>query len=71
MHPWCQLVTLEYEKLLLLGKLRANPKISAYEHLYVPHDYSMLPFVRIIIEALINKNQHSEELLQNTAKINM
>ena len=53
MHLWCQLIPQTDKKLVLLGKSRAKPKISAYTHLYGTHNYIALPFLPIGMEALI------------------
>ena len=36
-----------------LGQSKANPNISDYVYLYVPHSYSALPFAPIEMEHLI------------------
>ena len=42
------------KKLLLLVQSRANPKVSAYAHLYGPQDYNEMPFAPIGIEDSIH-----------------
>eukprot|EP00804_Cyclotella_cryptica_P019261 CCRYP_006150-RA/>CCRYP_006150-RA protein AED:0.40 eAED:0.40 QI:0/-1/0/1/-1/1/1/0/248 len=45
-------------QLNLLRQSNANPKISAYAHLYGPHDYNAAPFVPLGMEALVHDKPH-------------
>jgi hypothetical protein len=54
LHLWCQLIPHMERQLNLLRQSNANPKISAYAHLYGPHDYNALPFVPLGMEALVH-----------------
>jgi hypothetical protein len=54
LHLWCQLIPHMEWQLNLLCQSNANPKISAYAHLYGPHDYNALPFVPLGMEALVH-----------------
>eukprot|EP00804_Cyclotella_cryptica_P002887 CCRYP_009399-RA/>CCRYP_009399-RA protein AED:0.22 eAED:0.24 QI:0/0/0/1/1/1/2/0/735 len=42
LHLWCQLIPHMERQLNLLGQSNANSRISAYAHLYRPHDYNAL-----------------------------
>ena len=54
LHLWCQLIPQMERQLNLLQQLNANPKVSAYAHIYGPHNYNMTPFVPIGMEALVH-----------------
>eukprot|EP00804_Cyclotella_cryptica_P002957 CCRYP_013294-RA/>CCRYP_013294-RA protein AED:0.17 eAED:0.16 QI:0/0/0/1/1/1/2/0/794 len=54
LHLWCQLIPHMERQLNLLRQPNANSKISAYAHLYGPHDYNSLPFVTLGMEALVH-----------------
>ena len=43
------------ETTVTIGTITIKLKISAYVHLYGPHEYNALPFVPIVMEALIHK----------------
>jgi hypothetical protein len=45
-------------QLNLLRQSNGNPKISAYAHLYGPHDYNAAPFVPLGMEALVHDKPH-------------
>eukprot|EP00804_Cyclotella_cryptica_P021899 CCRYP_000854-RA/>CCRYP_000854-RA protein AED:0.35 eAED:0.33 QI:0/0/0/1/1/1/2/0/417 len=53
-HLWCQLILHMERQLFLLHQSNAKSKISAYDHLYGPHNYNALPFVLLGMEALIH-----------------
>ena len=38
-----------------VGTIARKPKISAYSHLYRPHNYIMLSFLPIVMEELIHE----------------
>ncbi|KAL7486156.1 LOW QUALITY PROTEIN: hypothetical protein ACHAW6_012454 [Cyclotella cf. meneghiniana] len=54
LHLWCQLIPHMEHQLNLLRHSNANPKISAYAHLYGPHNYNAIPFVPLGMEALVH-----------------
>eukprot|EP00804_Cyclotella_cryptica_P030011 CCRYP_013454-RA/>CCRYP_013454-RA protein AED:0.36 eAED:0.39 QI:0/0/0/1/0/0/4/0/743 len=54
LHLWCQLIPHMERQLNLLRQSNANPKVSAYAHLYGPHNYNALPFVPLSMEALVH-----------------
>eukprot|EP00804_Cyclotella_cryptica_P029980 CCRYP_013434-RA/>CCRYP_013434-RA protein AED:0.42 eAED:0.42 QI:0/0/0/1/0/0/2/0/227 len=54
LHLWCQLIPHMERQLNLLRQSNANPKISANVHLYGPHNYNVLPFIPLGIEALVH-----------------
>ena len=54
LHLWCQLIPHMEHQLKILRQSNANPKISAYAHLYGPHDYNALPFVPLGMDALVH-----------------
>eukprot|EP00804_Cyclotella_cryptica_P024119 CCRYP_007336-RA/>CCRYP_007336-RA protein AED:0.15 eAED:0.19 QI:0/0/0/1/0.33/0.25/4/0/962 len=58
LHLWCQLIPHMERQLNLLRQSNANPKISAYAHLYGPHDYNAAPFVPLGMEALVHDKPH-------------
>ena len=39
MHLWCQSIPQSERQLLLLRQSNVNPRISAYAHVYDPHNY--------------------------------
>ena len=53
-HLWCQIIPQAERQLLLLRQSKTNPKISAYAHVYGPHDYNATPFVPVGMETLIH-----------------
>ena len=53
-HLWYQSIPQLERHLLLLQQSNVNPKISAYAHVYGPHDYNAAPFVPIVMETLLN-----------------
>ena len=53
-HLWCQDIPQAERQLLLLRKSNVNTNISAYIHLYGPHNYNAAPFVPIGIETLVH-----------------
>ena len=55
-HLWCQAIPQVEQQLLLLQQSNVNPKISAYAHVYGPHDYNAEPFVPIGMEKLVHDN---------------
>ena len=55
-HIWCQAIPQAEWQLLLLQKSNVNPKISAYDYVYGPHNYNAETFVPIGMETLVNKN---------------
>eukprot|EP00804_Cyclotella_cryptica_P003874 CCRYP_015759-RA/>CCRYP_015759-RA protein AED:0.31 eAED:0.31 QI:0/0/0/1/0/0/3/0/812 len=55
-------------QLNLLRQSNANPKISAYAHLYGPHDYNAAPFVPLGMEALVHDKPHRRKTSPNTAQ---
>eukprot|EP00804_Cyclotella_cryptica_P014910 CCRYP_000543-RA/>CCRYP_000543-RA protein AED:0.16 eAED:0.15 QI:0/0/0/1/0/0/2/0/870 len=58
LHLWCQLIPHMERQLNLLRQSNANPKISAYAHLYGPHDYNAAPFVPLGMEAFVHDKPH-------------
>eukprot|EP00804_Cyclotella_cryptica_P013052 CCRYP_002364-RB/>CCRYP_002364-RB protein AED:0.23 eAED:0.12 QI:0/-1/0/1/-1/0/1/0/316 len=58
LHLWCQLIPNMEQQLNLLRQSNANPRISAYAHLYGPHDYNASPFVPLGMEALAHDKPH-------------
>lgn len=58
LHLWCQLIPHMERQLNLLRQSNGNPKISAYAHLYGPHDYNAAPFVPLGMEALVHDKPH-------------
>eukprot|EP00804_Cyclotella_cryptica_P003480 CCRYP_002118-RA/>CCRYP_002118-RA protein AED:0.26 eAED:0.26 QI:0/0/0/1/0/0/3/0/685 len=54
LHLWCQLILHMERQLNFLCQFNANSKISAYAHLYGPHDYNALPFTPLGMEALVH-----------------
>ena len=54
LHLWCQLIPQMEHQLNLLQQSNANPKVSAYAHIYGPHNYNTTPFVPIGMEALVH-----------------
>eukprot|EP00804_Cyclotella_cryptica_P026876 CCRYP_017593-RA/>CCRYP_017593-RA protein AED:0.20 eAED:0.21 QI:0/0/0/1/1/1/3/0/940 len=58
LHLWCQLLPHMERQLNLLHQSNANSKISAYAHLYGPHDYNASPFVPLGMEALVHDKPH-------------
>eukprot|EP00804_Cyclotella_cryptica_P002855 CCRYP_009391-RA/>CCRYP_009391-RA protein AED:0.18 eAED:0.18 QI:0/0/0/1/1/1/2/0/800 len=58
LHLWCQLIPHMEQQLNLLGQSNANSRISAYAHLYGPHDYNASPFVPLGMEALVHDKPH-------------
>ena len=58
LHLWCQLIPHMERQLNLLRQSNANPRISAYAHLYGPHDYNASPFVPLGMEALVHDKPH-------------
>ena len=55
-HLWCQAIPQAEQPLLLLRQSNVNPKISAYAHVYGPHDYNAAAFVPIWMETLVHDN---------------
>ena len=55
-HLCCQAIPQAEIQLLLLRNSNVNPKISAYYHLYRPHDYNAAPFVPIGMEMSVHNN---------------
>ena len=53
-HLWCQAIPQVQRQLLLLRQSNVSPKISAYAHVYVPHNYNTAPFVPIGMETLVH-----------------
>ena len=51
---WCQTIPQVERQLLLLRQSDVNPKISAYAHVYGPHNYDATPFVPIGMESLVH-----------------
>eukprot|EP00804_Cyclotella_cryptica_P025710 CCRYP_002911-RA/>CCRYP_002911-RA protein AED:0.42 eAED:0.42 QI:0/0/0/1/1/1/2/0/193 len=68
LHLWCQLIPHMERQLNLLRQSNANPKISAYAHLYGPHDYNAAPFVPLGMEALVHDKPHRRKTSPNTAQ---
>eukprot|EP00804_Cyclotella_cryptica_P002817 CCRYP_009355-RA/>CCRYP_009355-RA protein AED:0.29 eAED:0.33 QI:0/0/0/1/0.66/0.5/4/0/552 len=60
LHLWCQLIPHMERQLNLLRQSNANPRISAYAHLYGPHDYNASPFVPLGTEALTYAQHYSK-----------
>eukprot|EP00804_Cyclotella_cryptica_P000693 CCRYP_014696-RA/>CCRYP_014696-RA protein AED:0.40 eAED:0.26 QI:0/0/0/1/0/0/3/0/506 len=60
LHLWCQLIPHMDRQLNLLHQSNSNSKISAYAHLYGPHDYNSVPFVPLGMEAPVHDkpNRH-------------
>eukprot|EP00804_Cyclotella_cryptica_P024317 CCRYP_015305-RA/>CCRYP_015305-RA protein AED:0.21 eAED:0.21 QI:0/0/0/1/1/1/2/0/741 len=58
LHLWCQLIPHMERQLNLLRQSNANSRISAYAHLYGPHDYNASPFVPLGMEALVHDKPH-------------
>ena len=55
MHLWCQILPQAERQINLLRQSNVHPKISAYAHLYGPHNYNAKPFVPIGMETLIHE----------------
>ena len=55
MNLWFQTIFQAEKRLLLFRKSQENLKKSAYAHLYGTQDYNALPFVLIVMEALIDE----------------
>ena len=55
-HLWCQAIPQAKRQLLLLRKSNVNPKISAHDYVYEPHDYNAAHFVTIGMETLVYDN---------------
>ena len=53
-HLWYKAINQDKWQLLLLRQSNMNPKVSAYAHVYRPHDYNAAPFVPIIMETLVH-----------------
>ena len=53
-HLWCQAIPQAERQLLLLQKPHVHPKVSAYAHVYGPHNYNAAPFVPIGIVTLVH-----------------
>ena len=53
-HLWCQVIPQAERQLLLLRQSKSNPKISAYAHVYGPHNYDTTPFVPVRMETLVH-----------------
>ena len=51
---WCQVIPQAKHQLLLLCQSKSNPKISAYAHVYVPHNYGANHFVPVGMETLVH-----------------
>ena len=54
MTLWCQKIPQAEHQLLLLRQSNVNPRISAYAHLYGPHNYYAKPFVPIGMYSLVH-----------------
>ena len=52
-HLWCQAIPQAERQLLLLRQSNVNPKISAYAHVYGPHDYNVAPFLSTGMDTII------------------
>ena len=55
-HLWGQSIPQAERQLLLLRQYNMNPNISAYSHVYRPHNYNAEPFVTIRTNMLVHKN---------------
>ena len=55
LHLWCQIIPQVERQLLLLQQSNAHPKLSAYAHVYGPHNYDAHPFVPIGMETLVHE----------------
>ena len=55
-HLWCQAIPQAEWQLFLLRKSNVNPKVSAYAHIYGPHDYKAATFLPIGMETLVHDN---------------
>ena len=53
-HLWCQIIPQAERQLLLIRQSKTNPNISAYAHVYCPHDYNAAPFVPVGMETLVH-----------------
>ena len=65
---WCQLIPQTEKQLLMLGKSQSNPKISSYAHLNGTHNYSVLPFLPIGMEALIHEKPTCRKIFAEHCK---
>ena len=54
MNLWCQAIPQAERQILLLRQSNVSPKISAYAHVYGPHNYDATPFVPIRMESLVH-----------------
>ena len=53
-HLWCQAILQVERQLMLLLQSNVEPNISAFSHVYRPHNYNEAPFVTIGMEALVH-----------------
>eukprot|EP00804_Cyclotella_cryptica_P009373 CCRYP_018077-RA/>CCRYP_018077-RA protein AED:0.09 eAED:0.09 QI:0/0/0/1/1/1/2/0/1069 len=67
LHLWCQLIPHMERQLNLLRQSNANPRISAYAHLYGPHDYNASPSFRLVWRPLFMTNPINTRPTCNTA----
>ena len=55
LHLWCQAIPQAERQLLLLQQSNIHPHLSAYAHVYGPHNYDAHPFVPIGMETLVHE----------------
>ena len=68
-HLWCQIIPQAKRQLLLLRQSTTNPKISAYAHVYGPHDYNVTSFVPVGMETLVhNKLKRCRTFAEHCSK---
>ena len=69
LHMWCQANPQAKRQLLLLQQLNVHPKLSAYTHVYGPHNYDAHPFVPIGMETLVHeKPKHCKTFAEHCKK---
>ena len=68
MNLWCQSTPQAKRQLLLLRQSNVNPQISAYAHIYGPHNYDAEPFVPIGMESLVHDNPRQRKLFAEHCK---
>ena len=72
LHLWCQAIPQVERQLLLLRQSNVNPTISAYAHVYGPHEYNAEPFVPILMETLVqNKPRRRKTFAENFSKVHV
>ena len=67
MHLWCQILPQAERQINLLRQSNVNPKISAYSHLYGPHNYNANPFVPVGMDTLTHEKPNKRKPLLSIA----